>query len=217
MATKDISDPDLPDCFRIGHRVEFKFNNITSLRTQRPRPQNIPGQYTDTDRMRYYPMRWIFANVDFVGFEYIPRYPAHVSICCVAVQLNVDQVDEFTKNEYPLESDTAQPHRDSIEHTSSSVESVAADLQSASESSVLSNSVLSQEHVIGELRGRRSMAENVGEESRSSIESECDCDSNTSNLEVLKKSDEYDDGSDDGLPMDAPPPKRRKLERGLCH
>ena len=98
LATKDISDPDLPDCFQIGHRVEFEFNNITSLRTQRPTPQNIPGQYADSDGMRYYPMRWIFANVDFVGFEYIPRYPAHVSICCIAVQLNVDQVDEFTKN-----------------------------------------------------------------------------------------------------------------------
>ena len=114
MATKDISDPDLPECFEIGHRVEFEFNNITSLRTQRPMPQNIPGQYTDTDGMRYYPMRWTFANIHFVGFEYVPRYPAHVSICCVAVQLKVEEVDEFTKN---WKSSIAIPNADSLQKT----------------------------------------------------------------------------------------------------
>ena len=112
LATKDISDSDLPDCFRIGHRVNFEFNGITSVRTQRPRPQNIPGQYTDTDGMRYYPTRWILANVDFVGFEYIPRYPAHVSICCIAVQLNVDQVGDFSES---LESSIAIQSTDTLQ------------------------------------------------------------------------------------------------------
>ena len=71
---------------------------ITSLRTQRPTPQNICGQSTDTNGMRYYPTRWIFVNVNFVEFQFYPRYPPHISVCCVAVQLKVDDVDEFSKH-----------------------------------------------------------------------------------------------------------------------
>ena len=98
LMTKDISDPDVPDCFRIGRRVDFEFDSIISLRTLRRTPQNIIGQSTDTNGMRYYPMRWIFVNVNCVEFQFCPRYPPHISVCCVAVQLNVDHVDEFTKH-----------------------------------------------------------------------------------------------------------------------
>ena len=98
LATKDRFDRDLHKSLCIGRLVQFEFTNITSVRSFRTAPFNIPGQYTDPNGMRYYPLQWIFANVHFEDFEYATRFPPHVSIGCIGVQLNVDQVDEFTKH-----------------------------------------------------------------------------------------------------------------------
>ena len=60
-------------------------------------PQNIQGQYTNKDGLRYYPTLWILADIDFKyieidgiksDFEFKTRYPPHVSLACVAVQLS---------------------------------------------------------------------------------------------------------------------------------
>jgi len=96
LTSKDISDPDLPRCLVVGRRVQFEISGLTSLRSQRPYPQNIAGQHTNADGLRFYPTRWIFVKVNFVDFEFEPRYPPHISVGCVAVQLDVNRVEEFT-------------------------------------------------------------------------------------------------------------------------
>ena len=91
----DISDENLPEELQIGKKVEFEIHDLISFRSIRPTPQNIPGQFTNEFNMRYYPTRWLFASISFVNFKCITRYPPHISISCIAVQLDVHQVSKF--------------------------------------------------------------------------------------------------------------------------
>ena len=97
LGVHDISSGNLPNGLIVNKKVEFKIGDIISFRSIRPVPQNIPGQFTNEYNLRYYPTRWLFAEVTFIDFDFPTRYPPHISIACIAVQLNVDHVDKFEK------------------------------------------------------------------------------------------------------------------------
>jgi hypothetical protein len=63
----------------------------------RPKPRNLPGQFTDADGMRFYPTLWVLAQVEFINFDAPTKDPPHISLACVAVHLEEDKVDEFEK------------------------------------------------------------------------------------------------------------------------
>ena len=58
-------------------------------------PMNLPGQYTDDDGLRFYPTLWVLAQVDFIDFDAPTEYPPHISLACVAVELEEDRVGAF--------------------------------------------------------------------------------------------------------------------------
>ena len=75
--------------------MSFDITNITAFLSARKTPQNLPGQRTGADGMRFYPTLWVLANVNFVDFEVATKYPPHISLACVAAQLDVDKVSRF--------------------------------------------------------------------------------------------------------------------------
>eukprot|EP01083_Nonionella_stella_P262606 892789_1 len=87
-----ITAANLPQTLIKNRKVEFSIGNIISFRSIRPTPQNIPGQYTNKQNLRYYPTRWLFLEVTFNNFQFKTKYPPHISIGCIAVLLNVDHV-----------------------------------------------------------------------------------------------------------------------------
>lgn len=95
MGVHDIKSRHLPNGLVVNKKVEFSIGDIISFRSIRPTPQNIPGQYTNEKNLRYYPTRWLFAEVTFIDFDFPTRYPPHISIACIAVLLNVDCVKIF--------------------------------------------------------------------------------------------------------------------------
>ena len=74
--------------------------NIRIFPSIRKTPQNIEGQYTNNDGLRYYPTLWIIAGIEFIDFEYVTKYSPHISLACVAVQLNVNNVAKFEINQF---------------------------------------------------------------------------------------------------------------------
>ena len=68
--------------------------------------------------MRYYPTLWILADIDFKyieidgvksDFKFNTRYPPHISLACVAVQLDVDKVGKLEQNKISLKPQTKSP------------------------------------------------------------------------------------------------------------
>jgi len=92
----DKNDQQIPKCLKEGSMVSFKVKNIKSFLSLRKCPQNIPGQYTNDEGLRYYPTLWVVADIDFIDFEF-PKlpHPPHISIACIAVQLDVEKVHKF--------------------------------------------------------------------------------------------------------------------------
>jgi len=78
--------------------VKFKIKDVFIFPAIRPFPQNIPGQYTDNKGFRYYPTLWILADIQFVDFKFATKYPPHISLSCIAVQLNVNKVEKLKMN-----------------------------------------------------------------------------------------------------------------------
>lgn len=87
--------------------MSFSIKNVRSFPSIRKLPQNIQGQYTNNDGMRYYPTLWILADIDFKyiemndvksDFKFNTRYPPHISLACVAVQLDVNKVGQLENN-----------------------------------------------------------------------------------------------------------------------
>ena len=66
--------------------------------TTRAGPENIPGQYTYADGFRYYPTLWFMVDIEFIGYSHNTFYPPHISLSCVAVKLNVEQVGKLQFN-----------------------------------------------------------------------------------------------------------------------
>ena len=67
------------------------------MKTFREIPMNLAGQYSKNG-MRYYPTLWIMADVQFIDLNIDTEYPPHISLACVAVQLDMDKVENLTKN-----------------------------------------------------------------------------------------------------------------------
>eukprot|EP01084_Bolivina_argentea_P080923 146546_1 len=91
---KDIGKNDRPKNLIEGVNVSFKIKNIRIFPSIRKIPQNIEGQSTNNG-LRYYPTLWVIADIDFTDFKFKTRYPPHISLACIAVQLNVNQVAKF--------------------------------------------------------------------------------------------------------------------------
>ena len=88
-------------------------------------PQNIQGQYTNKDGLRYYPTLWILADIEFKyieidgiksNFEFKTRYPPHVSLACVAVQLDVNKVQKLEQRQMQT---SAKPKSSKVATTNS--------------------------------------------------------------------------------------------------
>ena len=95
LGTWSDDDEERPACLREGASVSFNIANITAFPSARKTPQNLPGQRTDADGMRFYPTLWVLAYVNFVDFELATKYPPHISLACVAAQLDVGKVGRF--------------------------------------------------------------------------------------------------------------------------
>lgn len=91
----DKNDEQTPKCLKEGTMVSFKIKNISAFQTLRKCPQNIPGQGTNDEGLRYYPTLWVVANIEFIDFEFPTKHPPHISIACISVQLDVDKVHKF--------------------------------------------------------------------------------------------------------------------------
>eukprot|EP01083_Nonionella_stella_P038825 105556_1 len=82
--------------FTHGNKVMFKVTNVKVSQPFRQMPENIDGQHTSSDGLRYYPTLWILAEIEFVDFQFIPySWAPHISLASVAVQLDVGQVEQL--------------------------------------------------------------------------------------------------------------------------
>eukprot|EP01083_Nonionella_stella_P016313 45567_1 len=93
-------------CLSEGELVSFRIKTIKTILTLRKGPQNIEGQFTNDEGWRFYPTLWIIADIEFIDFEFATGYPPHISLACVAVQLNVDKVAQLELNVENSESKT---------------------------------------------------------------------------------------------------------------
>lgn len=91
------TDDKIPKCLIEKSVVQFNIVNVRAFPSVRKSPQNIPGQYTNNKGLRYYPTLWILADIEFVNFKFATRYPPHISLSCIAVQLNVNKVEKLEK------------------------------------------------------------------------------------------------------------------------
>ena len=106
------TDEDIPKCLIEGKQVSFKImGDIKTMKTFREIPTNLPGQYTKNG-MRYYPTLWILAEIQFNDFQFETKYPPHISLACVAVQLNVDKVEKLNEDKVAKHSDNNIPGND---------------------------------------------------------------------------------------------------------
>ena len=101
---KHENDEQRPKLLIEQSKVSFEITNIRLFPSIRKLPQNIEGQYTNNNGMRYYPTLWILADIKFgyieidgikTDFKFNTRYPPHISLACVAVQLNVERVGKL--------------------------------------------------------------------------------------------------------------------------
>jgi len=91
------NDENLPECLKEGASVSFAVKTIKVQPSMRTAPQNLPGQFTDSEGMRFYPTLWVLAQIDFIDFvSPTGVYPPHISLACVAVQLEEDEVGAAT-------------------------------------------------------------------------------------------------------------------------
>ena len=92
------SDKSIPKDFIQGKEVEFKIIEIKTMKTFREIPMNLQGQHSKNG-MRYYPTLWIMADVQFIDLNIDTEYPPHISLACVAVQLDMDKVEKLSMND----------------------------------------------------------------------------------------------------------------------
>eukprot|EP01084_Bolivina_argentea_P080924 146549_1 len=89
------NDDNKPKQLIEGETVSFIINDIKLYPTTRQFPQNIDGQFTSNDGLRYYPTLWVLAEIEFKHFTYNTKYSPHISLACMAVELSVDAVDKL--------------------------------------------------------------------------------------------------------------------------
>lgn len=93
------NDKNKPKCLIQGKKVSFKITEIKTMKTVREIPENICGQSIDNNGLRYYPCLWILAEILFLNdFKFETKYPPHISLAALAVQLNVDKVEQLKGN-----------------------------------------------------------------------------------------------------------------------
>jgi len=107
LGTWDNDDAKRPEYLKEGASVSFQVSTVNVLPSFRKTPQNLHGQFTNADGMRFYPTLWVLAQVDFIDFDAPTEYTPHISLACVAVELAENEVSEFELSQSKQKTETA--------------------------------------------------------------------------------------------------------------